>query len=299
MTGAGPACAIQPAGFLLALSEEGLIEAVSANIAAFVTCDPGKLIGRPASDVLAEDAIHGLRNRLALLRDSEGIERLLACRLTREERSFDVAVHLTEGRIIVEAEPATMRTFGDITGTLRGMYARLGHASDLDLFLAGAARQIRALTGFDRVMITRFDPDGSSAVIAEYTRSGASSLLGQRLSPDHLPPEERRCLLRSPLYLNADVEAELVPLMFGHEPEPLDLTRAILRPVTPAHRDRLREMDASAIMSIGLVVGGSLWGVILCLHQTARSPSFERRSIAELFAQLLALRIEIFELKKG
>ena len=78
MTGGGPRCSIQPAGFLLALSEDWVIAAISANIGDYVDCVPAALIGRSASELLAEDAVHALRNRLALLRDPEGVERLLA-----------------------------------------------------------------------------------------------------------------------------------------------------------------------------------------------------------------------------
>jgi len=297
MTGAAPACSIRSAGFLIALSEDWSIEAVSANIRDFVECEAEDMIGRPASEVLAENAIHALRNRLALLRDPEGIERLLACALIEGGQEFDVTIHFSQGRIIVEAERATARTFGDVTGTLRGMFARLDEAPDLTAFLAAAARQMRALTGFDRVMILRFEEDGRGRIVAEYSRGGVPSLLGKHLPPDHLPLEERRCLQRSSLHLSAEIDAELTPLIIASGSEPPDLSRAALRPLAPAYCDELRRMDARAAMSIALNVGGSLWGVIACVHHTTRSPGFERRSIADLFAQLLALRIEIFELK--
>ena len=297
MTGSGPACSIQPAGFLLALTEEWSIEAVSANIGDFVDCNAGELIGRPASDVLAEDAVHALRNRLALLRDRDGVERLLACQLTRDDRSFDVAIQFSGDLIIIEAEPATARTYGDMTATLRGMFARVDQGTDLADFLSEATKQLRALTGFDRVLILRFGEDWSSDVVAEYARGGVASLLGDHIAADRLPLEERRCLQRAPLHLAADLEAGLIPLLVGGERGPPDLARAILRPVATAYHEQLRGMNARAAMSIALIVGGSLWGIIACLHHAPRSPGFERRSMADLFAQLLALRIEILELK--
>lgn len=297
MTSPGPACSIQPAGFLLALSEEWSIEAVSANIGKFVHWTAADLIGRPASDVLAEDAVHALRNRLALLRDPDGVERLLACRLTQDDRSFDVAIHFSGGLIVIEAEPATARTYGDMTATLRGMLARVDQGVDLADFLGQATQQVRALTGFDRVLILRFDAGWSSEVVAEYARGGVPSLLGEQFAADRLPIEERQCLQRAPLHLNADFEAELVPLTRGAASERPDLTRAMLRPVTPAYGDLLRSLDARAAMSIALIVGGALWGIIACLHQHPRSLGLERRSVADLFTQMLASRIEIVELK--
>lgn len=297
MTSAASACAIQPAGFLLALSENWSIEAVSANIGEFVHCNAVELIGCPASIVLADDAIHALRNRLALLRDPDGVERLLACRLTQEDRGFDVSVQFSGGLVVIEAEPATAGTYGDMTATLRGMVARIDNGPDLAGLLGEAAQQLRALTGFDRVLILRFDHDWSSRVVAEYARGGVASLLGERIAQDSLPLEERECLQRAPLHLSGDFEAELVPVLYGAGCEPPDLTRAVLRPLTPAYREQLSRMGARAAMSISLIVGGSLWGVVACLHHHPRSPGFERRSVADLFSQLLASRIEIVEMK--
>jgi len=279
------------------LSEDWVIAAVSANIGDYVDCDPAALIGRSASELLAEDAVHALRNRLALLRDPEGVERLLACRLTRDDHSFDVAIHLSGGLIVIEAEPATSRTYGDMTATLRGMFARVDRARGLPDFLGEAARQMRALTGFEHVVILRFNRDWSSEVVAEHARAGIASLLGEQIAADQVPLEERLSLQRSPLHLSGDCEAEPVPLLLGGESKCPDLARAILRPITPAYRDQLRNMGARASMSLALIIGGSLWGIIACLHHQPRSPGFERRSIADMFAQLLGLRIEVRELK--
>jgi len=297
LTDSGPAGSIQPAGFLLGVSEDWLIEMVSANIGDFVPCNPANLFGRPASDVLAEDTVHALRNRLAMLRDPEGVERLLGCRLTEDGRSFDLAIHYSGDRIIIEAEPASAKTYGDMTATLRGMFARIDQGVDLADVLREATQQMRALTGFDRVLMLRFNRDWSSEVVAEYARGGVASLLGEHIAAACLPFEERRCLERAPLHLSADLEAELVPLSFDDRSEFPDLSRAILRPLAPAYADQLRTMVARAAISIALVVGGSLWGLIVCLHHQPRGVGFERRSVADLFAQLLASRIEIYELK--
>ena len=66
----------------------------------------------------------------------------------------------------------------------------------------------------------------------------------------------------------------------------------MLRSVSPIHIEYLRNMGVRASMSISIVVEGELWGLIACHHHSPRCTSFERRSIAELFAQMLAMRIE-------
>ena len=51
-------------------------------------------------------------------------------------------------------------------------------------------------------------------------------------------------------------------------------------------------MGVGASMSISIIVEGELWGLFACHHYAPRCPSFERRSVAELFAQMFAMRLE-------
>jgi len=83
--------AVQPIGALIALSADWMVSRVSANIGEFFNTTPGDLIGRPASIIFSGDAIHAMRNRLALLRSPDSMERIFRCDLTGDERYFDVA----------------------------------------------------------------------------------------------------------------------------------------------------------------------------------------------------------------
>ena len=83
----------------------------------------------------------------------------------------------------------------------------------------------------------------------------------------------------------------IVPQL-DEQKQPLDLSLSVLRSVSPIHIEYLRNMGVRASMSISIVVEGELWGLIACHHYSPRCPSFERRSVAELFAQMFAMRIE-------
>ncbi|MBB3764079.1 HWE histidine kinase domain-containing protein [Sphingomicrobium lutaoense] len=293
--------AIQPVGFLLALSTDWMVARCSANIGEFFDTSPDDLIGSPASQILSGDAIHSLRNRLALLRSENAIERLFNKQLSEaSEQRFDVAIHMSDGQIIVEGEPSSEKDYGDATGTVRSMMVRLDDAEDMDAFFREGARQIRALTGFDRVMVYRFDEDGSGEVVAEAARNGIGSFLGLHYPPSDIPKQARALYLRSLLRVITDIDAEPVPILPEQGPggKPLDLSLSVLRAVSPIHIEYLRNMGVSSSMSISIVVEGELWGLIACHHYTPRCPSFERRSVAELFAQLFAMRIETRERKE-
>ncbi len=51
-------------------------------------------------------------------------------------------------------------------------------------------------------------------------------------------------------------------------------------------------MGVDASLSISILVDGKLWGLFACHHYSKMCPSFESRSISELFAQMFSMRLE-------
>ena len=291
--------AIQPIGFMVVLSADWMVSRVSANIGEFFPVSVDDAIGMPVIQLFSGEAIHSLRNRLSLLRGPDAVERLFGCPLTEDGKSFDIALHMSEGRVIIEGEPTLEKTYGDATGTVRSMITRLDQSADMTAFFNEGSRQIRALTGFDRVMVYRFDPDGSGHVVAESAKSGIGSFLGLHYPPTDIPRQARELYKRSLLRVIVDIDAVPVPIVptLDEKGQPLDLSLSVLRSVSPIHIEYLRNMGVRASMSISIVVEGELWGLIACHHYVPRCPSFERRSVAELFAQMFAMRIETRERK--
>ncbi len=285
--------AIQPAGFLLALSSDWLVARVSANVAAFLGRAPADVIGVPLLDLFANDAVHTLRNRVTMLRGPDGTERMPGIDLLGDGGRFDVAVHLSGGAIVIEAEPA-QDDAADATGMLRAMMSRLDRTDELPAFFREGARQVRALTGFDRVMVYRFTPDGSGEVVAEAVRGGLGSLMGLRYPHTDIPAQARALYVRSIFRVIADVGAAAVPIvpLLDEGGRPLDLSLAGLRAVSPVHIEYLANMGVAASLSISIVIDGRLWGLFACHHMTPRLPSLARRGMAELFGQMFAMKLE-------
>jgi light-regulated signal transduction histidine kinase (bacteriophytochrome) len=286
--------AIQPIGVLFALSSDWLVSRVSANVGEFFDTTPEDLIGQPLSCLFSGDAIHGLRNRLALIRGPDAVERVFRCPVVAGGNDFDVAIHMSNGQVIIEVEPSIEKNYGDATGTVRGMIGRLDQAPDLSALFNEGVRQVRALTGFDRVMLYRFDEDGSGEVVAEAAKGGIGSFLGLHYPSTDIPRQARELYKRSLLRVITDIDATPVPIIPQRDEHkrPLDLSLSVLRSVSPIHIEYLRNMGVGASMSISIVVEDKLWGLIACHHYSPRCPSFERRSVAELFAQMFAMRIE-------
>jgi light-regulated signal transduction histidine kinase (bacteriophytochrome) len=167
-------------------------------------------------------------------------------------------------------------------------------------FYNEGARQVRALTGFDRVMVYRFARDGSGEVVAESAKPGIGSFLGLHYPPSDIPAQARELYKRNLLRIITDVDADPVPVIpqLDENREPLDLSIAMLRSVSRIHIEYLKNMGVGASMSVSIIVEGRLWGLFACHHYSPRCPTFERRSVSELFAQMFSMRLESRERKE-
>lgn len=285
--------AIQPIGFLLALTSDWLVARASANVEEFTGQSPKSLFGRPLEEIFGRECVHNLRNRAAMLRGPDAVERLFQCELVEGRGHFDVALHISGGQVVIEAEPASGE-HGDATGMVRSMIARLDQADDFPAFFREGARQVRALIGFDRVMVYRFSPSGSGEVVAEAVRGGIGKFMGLHYPASDIPAQARQLYKRNLLRVITDVNATPVPIVPQRDEtgQPLDLSLSVLRSVSPIHIEYLKNMGVQASMSISILVDGRLWGLFACHHYSPKCPTFERRSVSELFAQMFAMRLE-------
>jgi light-regulated signal transduction histidine kinase (bacteriophytochrome) len=284
---------IQPFGFLIACTADWLVSRVSANISEFVGLEPAAMLGKPVSTLFAEEAIHTIRNRMTMLRGPDAVERVFGVELVEGRGRFDIAVHFSGDIVIMEAEPAADDSIEAAT-LVRAMIARLGQTEGLTAFYRDGARQIRALTGFDRVMVYRFDHEGAGEVIAETVRPGLGSFLGLNYPASDIPAQARTLYMRNVFRVIADVASEPVPIVPALDPRgrPLDLSISVLRAVSPIHIEYLTNMGVGASLSISIVVDGRLWGLFACHHYSPRLPGVAHRGAAELFGQMFSMMLE-------
>ncbi|PZM13995.1 HWE histidine kinase domain-containing protein [Rhizobium tubonense] len=285
---------LQPFGFLLAISSDWLVARASLNLHQFLGIECEQALGRPVAEIIAPKALHTLRNRLTMVRGPDVVERIFGIALADDGAAFDIALHLSDGLIILEGELSQDPRQGGSTMSIRSMMARLDQTETLEAFFREGARQARALTGFDRVMVYRFDQSGSGEVVAEAARSGIGSFLGLHYPASDIPVQARALYMRNLFRIIADVDGTPVAILPERDEygRPLDLSMSMLRSVSPMHIEYLKNMGVCASLSISIVVDEKLWGLFACHHYSPRLPSFERRSTSELFGQMFASRLE-------
>ena len=291
---------IQPFGFLTAVTADWMVARTSANLQQYTGLAPEAALGRPLIEIFSENAVHAIRNRITLLRGVDAVERLFGLALTPGGAPFDVAVHFSGPLVVIEAEPAVVEEM-EASAMVRAMIARVGQADSFASFLREGARQVRALTGFDRVKVYRFDEQGSGEVIAEALRPGVDSFLGMHYPASDIPPQARKLYLRNIFRVISDINSVPVPVLpaLDDKGQPLDLSLSVLRAVSPIHIEYLKNMGVDASLSISIIADGKLWGLFACHHYSPRLPSFAYRTAAELFGQMFSLMLESRERRES
>lgn len=288
---------VQPYGCLIAVSRDWVVRHASANTGEMLGHEAQAMIGTSLADLFPRDVTHDLRGRLQMLGHGAGAARIYGIDLFEDGRAFDVSVHLSEPYYLFEFEPKTEGGARDEMSLVQPLVARLRRQPDIGRMAREAARAMKALTGFDRVMIYQFQRDDSGKVIAESAAPGLTPFLGLRFPASDIPPQARALYMRNPIRLIRDVDAPPQPILSAPEAEGerIDLSHSVTRAVSPIHLEYLRNMGVAASMSVSILRDGKLWGLIACHHGTPHYLDYEKRSAVELFTQLLSYEIAALE----
>ncbi|MGF7155333.1 HWE histidine kinase domain-containing protein [Novosphingobium gossypii] len=285
---------IQSFGWLLSFSSDWIINHVSVNCDTLFGRDPRDLIGLSATEFISQDALHDIRTRLQILGSANTVERMFEVDLTGDGRVFDIAVHNSGRSFVLEIEPHEGGKRRDYVSYVRPMIERLRQSPTIEQLCTSAARHLRGLTGFDRVMVYRFEQDGAGEVIAESLNGMVDSFKGQHFPSSDIPAQARKLYTRNLLRIISDVDDPTVPIVPATNPngEPLDLSMSGLRAVSPIHIEYLRNMGVKASMSVSIMRRGKLWGLMACHHYSPLTLSYSVRTASELFGEFFSYLLE-------
>jgi light-regulated signal transduction histidine kinase (bacteriophytochrome) len=285
---------IQPHGALLFLSDAGLVEGWSANIAAVTGAGPA--LGQPFAALGLPGAVAELiQECLDTLDDGAAPASVTA--LSIDGREYDCVVHAHMHRVLVEfeARDVGMEEVAQFAIKAHSSIDRMRRQRSIGGLLETAVRQVRDFTGFDRVMAYRFRSDDSGDVVAEARRDDLVPYLGQRYPAGDIPPQARRLYVLNTLRMIADVGYHAVPLLGAPDAVPLDMSFAVLRSVSPIHVEYLQNMGVGASMSVSIVIHGRLWGLIACHHMRPKRVPYSVRMAADVLAQVIASNVQGIE----
>ncbi|MGA5647974.1 ATP-binding protein [Streptomyces seoulensis] len=293
---------VQSYGTLLAVdAATGLVDTAAENTGALLGREAAELVGSPVTAVLdaadwaeaVESAVEGDSVAVAFP-VTAGAESVRSC--------FDLGVHRRDGLVMLEFEPREPGDALNFAGFYQGVrraLRRLRSATTVLDCCRAAAREVRALTGYDRVVAYRFDgANGPGEVVAEDLAEGREPWLGLWFPATDIPPQARRLYEENWIRVIADVDdptARLLPPVRPATGEPLDLSGAALRTVSEFHLEYLRNIGVRSSMSVSLLREGRLWGLIACHGDAPTRLAPEVRSACELFGVAFSMQLAAIE----
>lgn len=278
---------IQPHGALVAFDQTlNRITHVSANIADYTGSSAAVLLGAGVGATLGRVVEHAVRNALSVATIDR--QREFLGLLPLDMGPAQACLHRRGDRVLLELTRETAGTDAFGLQRLRWLLTRQGAAQRLDEALDGMVRNLRAITGYDRVMAYRFRPDGSGEVVAEARTLAVESYLNLRFPSFDIPKSARDICLEQPVRCIADTSAADVPLLtLDANAPPLDMTLAEYRGTSPVHLQYLRNMDVGASLTLPIIEGGTLWGLFACHNRTAKRLGLEETLTFDLVGQIM------------
>ena len=189
----------------------------------------------------------------------------------------------------------------DTLNTLSRVQDRLATATNVESLLDIAAKTVKELTGFHRVMVCQFDKGSNARVVTEHTDAKASkgAYIGRTFAASDFSSEfgEPHQLNKLRILYDRDHgSARVVCSASKAFKNPLNLTYSYLRAISD---DRLKSLTSLAVrssVSIAVSTFSRLWGLIECYSYGLcgiRIP-FPARRVCYLISDMVSRNIERF-----
>jgi light-regulated signal transduction histidine kinase (bacteriophytochrome) len=307
---------IQPHGYLLLFEPKTLIlKYCSENVADLMRCPLDALLEQPLDSMFDREfatMVKGLdyskgfhevnpQQTTPIAALAQGLNSNTAGPVTdtqaesiKTQSTYNAILSLHDDLLAIEIEPAlsaSSSSFNPVKNLINLSLNDLAQSQDLNNVFAYSVNEIRKVTGFDRVMLYKFDADYNGEVVAEAKKLELNSFLKQHFPESDIPKQARELYVKNPIRLLADVNAK--QSMLYPNDRPVDLSKVTLRSVSPIHCQYLRNMGVNASMSISIVVSGKLWGLIACHHYSPHVVPFETREVALYMGLMLSYLISL------
>ncbi len=283
---------IQPYGIVIILQEPELkIIQISNNAPSMLGTSINNLIDKNLEEIFDSFQIEKIKEGL----EEENFDGLNPTKLWARVKGddylvFDATFHRNlDNLLVLELEPALSYEsipFLSFYHLAKTSIAKLGKTASLIDYCEIIVQEVRKLTGFDRVMLYRFDEENHGNVIAEDKIPELEPYLGLHYPESDIPAPARRLLSSNWIRIITDATAEPVDMIPPRETS-LDLTYSTLRSPSPCHLEYLHNMGVGASLTISLLKDNQLWGIIACHHRTPKYVPYELRKACEFLGRVV------------
>jgi diguanylate cyclase (GGDEF)-like protein len=291
---------IQPHGALLVFSADTqqLITQASVNLSNFIEVPGNEACGKPLAGLFDETAHSQIEKLIEIAHKKQTATGSISVPINQISCDIPAHLYLIDESVVLELSHDEGKFQEAHLAQLLMEFQRtlLEEESDIDTlqYFDAIAPLVRTLTGYDNVMVYRFDSNWDGEVISQDRAEFAPSFLGQHFPASDIPPQARQLYTRNLVRVVADVEAPpvaILPALNLATQTPLDLTYSWLRSLSPIHLEYLRNIGVQASMVISLLQNGRLWGLIACHHKSPKRVSMSLRDAAIFISRMASAKL--------
>lgn len=287
---------IQPHGFLIGVEQTAFrIHYCSQNIDMLLDKSPREILGKDLHEIFGlQQAEDFIAYSSSFGPDTNPFNFRVG------DVPYSTTIYRSGNYFLLELEPFPdgKLALPDLFLQTKTFVSMIENTKSLKDLCQAVAEETKRITGYDRVMVYKFDKDYNGEVFAEAKNADLEPFLGLHYPHTDIPAQARQLYMRNLLRMIVDVDYTPVPLLTdldGDEAVNLDLSDSVLRSVSPIHIQYLKNMGVGGTMSISLMHNRKLWGLIACHHYAAKNIPHFTRLAAKLQGHFLTSQIDVRE----
>ncbi|MFI3198010.1 MAG: PAS domain S-box protein [Methylococcaceae bacterium] len=295
---------IQPHGAALVLSADSLrtVLQASANIDLFMDLPAEGALGKPLAELIGIASALQIEHLLQNAQAHKTATGLVSIAYQQIAVDIDVSIYSADAFWVVElcqdSGLPKREKLGELLMQTQDSLLSIESDTETTRYFEQITLMVQALTGYDSVMIYRFESNWDGEVIAQSRIETATSYLGTQFPASDIPAQARALYTKNRVRIVTDVSGKPVPVLPTLNPvsqQPLDMTYSALRSLSPIHLEYLHNMGVQASMVISLLQNGRLWGLISCHHLTPKRVSFAMRDAAVFISRMVSTELASIE----
>ena len=287
---------IQRHGFMLLLDMRAEhVVAASENAEEFLALPLKLILGASVDTILEREVLAALR--AGIRSDETGSLLTFLGSFKMRDELHSVVTHRVGDVRVLEFERLDHLVSPELMNSvITNFVAALSKLNGETELLQAITRQVKDLTGFDRVLLYRFDQAGHGTVLTEENNGTLPSYLDLRFPASDIPQQARELYVLNSVRIIPDATYVPSPLRATTQGtvEGLDLGMSLLRSVSPYHLEYMRNMGTQASMSISIICDGKLWGLISGHHARPHSVPYLVRSACDLLTRIVSSQLMAF-----
>lgn len=279
---------IQPHGVLLGVDKETkLIKFCSGNISRYLNISYEEALEKPLSKIFDLDKLQSFFQA--------PVDKVVSLKYPFSDKIVNLIAHSTKDWLIIELEPLNVEPPSqDLVDLSASFISSMQETKTLKELCDLITKSIKVITGYDRVVVYRFDEHYNGQVFSESKNDELESFLGLHYPHTDIPAQARELYLKNQLRVVADVNYTPVQIYTTTKAThaSLDLSLSVLRSVSPIHIQYLKNMNVGATLTVSLILRGKLWGLINCLHHSPLYLPYDIRISTKLLAHIITSQID-------